>query len=54
MQDHAKWARQVELEEEMRTLGIQRFKDALEMARKMGTETEVGATRRLLGRWRCP
>ncbi|WP_051247725.1 DNA-directed RNA polymerase [Inquilinus limosus] len=49
MQDHPKWARQVELEAEMRSLGVERYQRALEDARKYGTESEVGAMRRLLG-----
>jgi DNA-directed RNA polymerase len=49
MQDHPKWQRQVELEGEMRGLGIDQFNHRLEMSRKYGTESEEGACRRLLG-----
>jgi DNA-directed RNA polymerase len=42
-------ADQIALEQEMRTLGIERFRDQVQKSKDYGQETEKGAVRRLLG-----
>jgi len=47
-QNHPLWNDQVELETEMRSLGIARFHKANEKAKEKGQETRIGAVRRLM------
>ncbi len=49
MNQHPLFQAQLDLEEEMRSLGIARFRDQLEEARAEGQETRVQTVRRLLG-----
>lgn len=49
MQDHPRMADQMALEQEMRSLGIERFRLQIEKSQEYGQETEKGAVKRLLG-----
>lgn len=46
--EHPNWERQIELEEEMRSAGIARFKAQIEANRDKGRESASGSTRRLM------
>jgi len=47
-QNHPLWNEQIELETEMRSLGIDRFRKAVENAREKGQETRTAPVRRLM------
>lgn len=46
--EHPDWSRQMDLEEEMRSAGIARFRAQLEANREQGRESQSGGARRLL------
>jgi len=49
MNDHPRFQDQLNLEEAMRSMGITRFKEALDKAKKKGNESRTETVRRLMG-----